>query len=93
MLRITNQQRFNSYNQQLGELVSIPSRVENLEAYIQSLELDDLVHRVEVLESLTNRVRVFERQEPPPVSAENRTSTSSTAPREKHMSAIDNAIV
>ncbi|KAF3436722.1 hypothetical protein FNV43_RR19469 [Rhamnella rubrinervis] len=48
--------------------------------------------RVEALESLTSRVRALERQEPPPVSAENRTHTSSTAPGEEHTSATDNAV-
>ncbi|KAF3432437.1 hypothetical protein FNV43_RR27177 [Rhamnella rubrinervis] len=80
-----------SYNH--FELASIPSRLANLEAYIQSLELDELMHRVEALESLANKVRALERQEPPPVSAKNRAHTSSTTPREEHASAVGGAVV
>ena len=92
MSKITNQQRFDSYDQQLGELASLPSRVESLEAYIQSFELEELVHRVEALESLTHRVRALERSERPPVTGENHPHTSSVAPGEEHTSAPDNAV-
>ncbi|KAF3440765.1 hypothetical protein FNV43_RR19051 [Rhamnella rubrinervis] len=74
------------------KLASVPSRLANLEAYIQSLELDKLMFRVEALESLTNRVRALEKKEPSLVSTENRPQTSSIDPGEEHASATDNAV-
>ncbi|KAF3438237.1 hypothetical protein FNV43_RR20998 [Rhamnella rubrinervis] len=55
MSRITNQQRFDSH-QQLGELASIPSRLENLEAYL-SLELDELAYESRHWRASTSRWR------------------------------------
>ncbi|KAF3451248.1 hypothetical protein FNV43_RR07343 [Rhamnella rubrinervis] len=81
MSKITNQQRFDSYDQQLGELASVPSRLENLEAYIQILELDELVPRVEALESLTS----VSARGKSPTGLVRRAHTSSTT-REEHAS-------
>ena len=63
--RMTNQQRFDFYDQQLGELAGVPDRLINITSMLDRVDLERLVTRVENLEGLRDRVAALENVKAP----------------------------
>ncbi|PRQ22588.1 hypothetical protein RchiOBHm_Chr6g0251961 [Rosa chinensis] len=59
--KMTNQQRFDWYDRQLGELAVVPDRLIDITNVLDRVDLDELAARMIEVESLKDRVMALEK--------------------------------